>query len=93
VNNILTYCHFLEDKQIAGIEIFSSSENLMIYNLVIIKKERSKLFIKAEYHDIASSETLIKYLPKGIPVCLVLTGKGLFIENLKVEAMKMIWLS
>lgn len=76
MNNILTYCHFLEDKQIAGIEIFSSSENLMIYNLVIIKKERSKLFIKAEYHDIASSETLIKYLPKGIPVCLVLTGKG-----------------
>lgn len=84
MDKLLRNIKFLNDSEIAGVEVIIKNDNSKEFNLIILKKHKLNLSIEKTHNSILSTEELIKYLPSKIAVCIILNGKGILVK--KVEA-------
>lgn len=74
-----------KDKQSIGIEIIFQPDSSKIYNLILLKQDKGVLFIEKSKEQITSVDDLKTFLPKNVPISVVLTGKGILHKTISFQ--------
>jgi hypothetical protein len=67
---------FSASSRVVGIELIGGATDLRAH-LVVLRRKRSQMEVEIVITDIDSLTQLKKYIPQGIPIIVVLSGKGI----------------
>lgn len=76
---------FVKGNRIACIEVILLTETNWEYNIVVLKKNKTKLEFEAVKTSIDSFDEIKKTLSVKIPVCLVIYGKVIMLKKVSVK--------
>jgi hypothetical protein len=68
--------------RIAGVEIFYNNDDTVVIAYVIIFRKNKKIGIEGQSYTANSLDELFAALPKDIPVCISVSGKGILNKKL-----------
>ena len=74
----------LDSSSAAGVECILHPDGKSVFNLFVLKKERSKLKTESSYTGI-DFETIKKVVSTKVPVSLVINGKGIIHKKINVS--------
>ena len=66
----------------AGIQILVSEENNLLFSFLIMQKRKNKIKILSKGSGINSFEEIKDKIPKKMPVCMAITGKGILMKEI-----------
>lgn len=82
--NRLKYSSLITGNSIAGIHIDIDSDDRCLAQLVLLRKNRSKLLVDKKKDKISDLESLVKSLSKNTPVSLSIDGKGIIYKKVSL---------
>jgi hypothetical protein len=68
---------FIKGNTVAGIHAIINPDSSLNMNIIILKRYKKKMRIEKNFADISEVNKIKSFIPKNIPICLSLEGKGI----------------
>jgi len=77
--------NLFKGKSAAGVQVNILPDNKLAVNIVILKRKKTRLETENKYSSLSSFDEVTGNIPKSIPVCLNIDGKGVIHKKIETN--------